>query len=137
MTLPSHVDSKEWISNEDTPDPKVLPVIHGWNILVRPVNVRSKTKSGIILPETTRDDIKYLNSVGRVLAVGPLAYSEKDKFTTGPWCKVGDLVVMPRFSGQRLIYRGVRMVLIEDQNVLMTIEKAEDIDAAQNLLNGV
>jgi co-chaperonin GroES (HSP10) len=135
MTLPSHVDSKEWISDEEVADPAELPVIHGWNILLRPVNVRKKTKGGLILPESTREDIKYLNSVARVLAIGPLAYGEKDKFTTGPWVKVGDFVVIPRFAGQRFIYRGVKMIIVDDQNILMTIKDPSDIDAAQNLLN--
>ena len=41
----------EWLSEDTVPDPKPLPSIPGYKILIRPVPIRSKTKGGIILPE--------------------------------------------------------------------------------------
>jgi len=40
-------------------DPTVLPHIPGYHILVRPVSVKSQTKGGIILPDSTVNDIAY------------------------------------------------------------------------------
>ena len=67
----------DWITNEDIPDPEVLPKIPGYNILVRPVSIKSETKGGLILPDSVKDDMAYLTTVGRVLSVGDLAYADE------------------------------------------------------------
>jgi co-chaperonin GroES (HSP10) len=126
------VDNKDWITDDKISDPEVLPKVHGWNLILRPVPIKNKVGS-VIVPETIRDDIKNLTNVGRVLAVGPLAYSDKERTGTEPWVKVGDLVAFPRFSGNRFVYRGIRLVLIEDTAMLMTLESAEDIDPTKIL----
>lgn len=57
------------------------------------------TESGakLFMPETFRDERKYTSGVALVCAVGPDAY-KGDKFAqTGPWCKVGDWVMFPRY----------------------------------------
>jgi len=59
-----------WNNNEEVPDPDVLPIIPGYHILVRPVSVKAETKGGIILPDSTREDISYLTTVGKVLRIG-------------------------------------------------------------------
>ena len=81
----------EWITDEDIADPNPLPEIPGYHILVRPVSVKSATKGGILLPDSTKSDMAYLTTVGRVLKVGDLAYKD-EKFANGPWCKEGDFV---------------------------------------------
>ena len=81
-----------WISQEETPDPDVLPEVPGYHILIRPISVKEKTKGGILIPDSTREDMSYLTTVGRVLAVGNLAYKDLDKFPNGKWCDVGDYV---------------------------------------------
>lgn len=64
-----------------------------------------KTKSGsILLPEETRDQDAWMTSIGKVLAVGPLAF--KDRVTLQPWpegiwAKVGDYVRCPKHGGDR------------------------------------
>ena len=73
------VNNNEWIENEDKPDPEVLPHLPGYHILVRPVSVKSKTKGGLLLPDSVKDDVAYLTTVGKVLSVGDLAYKDEDK----------------------------------------------------------
>ena len=68
------VNNNEWIENEEKPDPKVLPSLPGYHVLVRPVSVKSKTKGGLLLPDSVKDDVAYLTTVGKVLSVGDLAY---------------------------------------------------------------
>ena len=60
----------DWITGKESPDPKVLPNIPGYHILIRPVAIREKTKGGILLPDKFKDDAKYLTTLGRVLKVG-------------------------------------------------------------------
>jgi len=74
-----------WISDPiEVDDPEVLPELPGFHILVRPVSVKSQTKGGILLPDSTKDDMSYLTTVGKVLALGDLAYMDKDKFPFFP-----------------------------------------------------
>ena len=83
----------EWIDIEDeVSDPTNLPELPGFHVLVRPVSVKSKTKGGIFIPDSTKDDMSYLTTVGKVIALGELAYKDVDKFPNGGWCNVGDYV---------------------------------------------
>ena len=82
------IKNDQWISGdeEEVSEPSPLPVIPGFNVLIRPVSIKSKTKGGILLPDSTVDDMTYLTTVGKVLSVGELAYKDKEKFSTCAWC---------------------------------------------------
>ena len=89
-----------WITDVDeAPDPSPLPKIPGFHVLVRPVSVKSVTKGGILLPDSTKDDMAYLTTVAQVLSMGDLAYMDKDKFPAGAWCNVGDYVCYGKHAG--------------------------------------
>jgi co-chaperonin GroES (HSP10) len=129
------VNNNEWIENEDKPDPEVLPSLPGYHILVRPVSVKSKTKGGLLLPDSVKDDVAYLTTVGKVLAVGDLAYKDEDKFPNGKWCDVGDYVCYARHAGQKLYYKGVRLLLLFDDQVMMKVDEPTNLDMTYNLSN--
>lgn len=129
------VNNNEWIENEDKPDPEVLPHLPGYHILVRPVSVKSKTKGGLLLPDSVKDDVAYLTTVGKVLSVGDLAYKDEDKFTNGKWCDVGDYVCYARHAGQKLYYKGVRLLLLFDDQVMMKVDEPTNLDMTYNLSN--
>lgn len=124
----------EWITDEEIADPTPLPQIPGYNILVRPVSVKAKTKGGIILPDSTKSDMAYLTTVGRVLKVGDLAYQD-DKFNGKPWCKEGDYICYGKHTGNKFLYKGVQLLLIFDDEVKMVVEDAKDLDPTYNLSN--
>ena len=124
----------EWITDEEIADPTPLPTIPGYNILVRPVSVKAKTKGGIILPDSTKSDMAYLTTVGRVLKVGDRAYKD-DKFEGKPWCKEGDYVCYGKHAGNKFLYKGVQLLLIFDDEVKMVVEDAKDLDPTFNLSN--
>lgn len=124
----------EWITDEEIADPTPLPQIPGYNILVRPVSVKAKTKGGIILPDSTKSDMAYLTTVGRVLKVGDLAYQD-DKFDGKPWCKEGDYICYGKHTGHKFLYKGVQLLLIFDDEVKMVVEDAKDLDPTYNLSN--
>ena len=129
------VNNNEWIENEDKPDPEVLPSLPGYHILVRPVSIKSKTKGGLLLPDSVKDDVAYLTTVGKVLAVGDLAYKDEDKFPNGKWCDVGDYVCYARHAGQKLYYKGVRLLLLFDDQVMMKVDEPTNLDMTYNLSN--
>ena len=129
------VNNNEWIENEEKADPEVLPSLPGYHILVRPVSVKSKTKGGLLLPDSVKDDVAYLTTVGKVLAVGDLAYKDEDKFPNGKWCDVGDYVCYARHAGQKLYYKGVRLLLLFDDQIMMKVDEPTNLDMTYNLAN--
>ena len=129
------VNNNEWIENEEKADPEVLPSLPGYHILVRPVSVKSKTKGGLLLPDSVKDDVAYLTTVGKVLAIGDLSYKDKDKFPNGKWCDVGDYVCYARHAGQKLYYKGVRLLLLFDDQIMMKVDEPTNLDMTYNLAN--
>ena len=129
------VNNNEWIENEEKADPEVLPSLPGYHILVRPVSVKNKTKGGLLLPDSVKDDVAYLTTVGKVLVVGDLAYKDEDKFPNGKWCDVGDYVCYARHAGQKLYYKGIRLLLLFDDQVMMKVDEPTNLDMTYNLAN--
>ena len=123
-----------WITNEEeetTPD--ILPELPGFHVLVRPVSVKEKTKGGILLPNSTKEDMSYLTTVGKVIKIGNLAYNDKDKFPKGPWCKEGDYICYAKHAGQKIQYKEVKMILLYDDQVIMKVEDPKYLDPTFNL----
>ena len=135
QTLSKGLKNDEWIDSDEISDPKRLPTLTGYHILVRPVSVKAKTKGGIILPDSTKDDIAYLTTVGRVVALGDLAYEDKTKFPKGPWCKVDDYVCYGKHSGIKMKYQGVKLILLFDYQVIMKVDDPSYLDTSFNLSN--
>ena len=131
------VKNNLWITDpEEVDDPEVLPELPGFHVLVRPVSVKSQTKGGILLPDSTKDDISYLTTVGKVVALGNLAYLDKDKFPAGAWCNIGDYVCYGKHAGTKLFYKGVRLILLFDDQITMKVEDPKDLDPTFNLGKG-
>ena len=86
------VKNDAWITKNEQEDPDILPELPGYHVLVRPVSIKQETKGGILLPDSTREDMAYLTTVGKVVAIGDLAYADEEKFNKGPWCKIDDYV---------------------------------------------
>ena len=138
VKLGNALENSEWISDEDEASKlnvKELPELPAYHLLLRPVSIKKKTKGGIILPDKTKDDIAYLTTVGKVLKVGQLAYKDADKFPTGPWCKEGDYVCYGRHTGQKFVFKGVKLLLIFDDQVIMKVSDPTILDPTFNLSN--
>lgn len=123
------IPNDQFISAEDVPDPSPLPRVPGVGILVRPVPVRRKSAGGIILPDTMREDMAYLNTVGRVLALGELAFKDADIYKNGPWVKPGDYVVYTKFAGQKFWWKGVKLLVLKAQAIELVVDAPEFLDS--------
>jgi len=135
-TIGGSVKNDIWITNPvEIEDPKILPELPGYNIIVRPISVKSETKGGILLPDSTKEDIAYLTTVGKVLAIGKLAYKDTTKFPEGAWCKKDDYVCYGKHAGIKLFYKGVRLILLFDDQIMMKVEDPKDLDPTFNLTN--
>ena len=131
--LGNAIKNDMWITEDEVKDPNPLPEIPGYHILVRPVSIKGVTKGGIMLPDSTKDDMAYLTTVGRVLSIGDLAYEDENKFPNGDWCQEGDYVCYAKHAGQKLFYKSVRLILLFDDQVICTVEHPKDLDPTFNL----
>jgi co-chaperonin GroES (HSP10) len=131
--LSGAIKNDEWISEETVTDPDPLPTLPGYHVLIRPVAIKTETKGGIILPDHFKDDVKYLTTVGRVLAVGETAYKDPNKFPNGQWCKENDYVAYGRHVGHKFVYKGVRLILLFDDQIIMQVEDPTYLDTMFNL----
>ena len=112
---------------EVTNEKAKLPKPTGWRLLVLPFRMDEKTKGGIIMNESTLEKQQVASQCGNVLAMGPDAYGDKQRFPDGPWCKVGDWVMFARYAGSRIKIEGGEVRLLNDDEVLATIKNPEDI----------
>ena len=118
--LGKFIPDSEWITDSNIPDP-VPPPCPGWQIIVRPIAIQPKTKGGIILTQTAIADAKYLQTVGKVLAVGTQAYKDEEIFGKGakPWCKVGDYIAYRKLAGQKFWWERVQLVIMNDKDMIL------------------
>jgi co-chaperonin GroES (HSP10) len=104
-----------------------LPEPSGWRLLVLPFTPKEKTKGGIIIAQESLEKLRIATNCGYVIKLGPLAYHDKEKFPTGPWCKKGQWVIFARYAGSRLPIEGGEVRLLNDDEVLGTIENPESV----------
>ena len=83
-------------------EPGVKPL--GSRVLVQVRTPETKSKGGIILTENDKDTQYWNTSVAKVVALGPLAFKNRntqESWPEGAWCSVGDFVRVPRYGGDR------------------------------------
>ena len=114
------------VKSSETESPK-LPKPTGWRMLVLPFKMKEKTKGGVILAEDTLERQQVASQVGLVMAMGPQCYKDKERYPEGPWCKEKDWVMFARYAGSRIKIEGGEMRLLNDDEVLATIDSPEDI----------
>ena len=107
-------------------EPK-LPKPTGWRLLVLPFKMKETTKGGLVLAETTLERQQVASQVGLVMAMGPQCYKDKERYPEGPWCKEKDWVMFARYAGSRIKIEGGERRLLNDDEVLATIDSPEDI----------
>ncbi len=134
LILPKHVAErrikqveKEKETRRKPLEKMSLPKPTGWRIIVLPYKAKEKTKGGIILSDKTVTESQIATNCGLVMDIGPDAYNDKDKFPHGPWCKKKDWVLFARYAGSRIYIDGGELRILNDDEILGTIEDPEDI----------
>ena len=112
---------------EVTKEKTKLPQPTGWRMLVLPFKMNEKTKGGVLLQQETIERQQVGSQCGNVLAMGPDCYNDKKRFSDGSWCKVGDWVVFARYAGSRIEIEGGEVRLLNDDEVLATVQDPTDI----------
>jgi co-chaperonin GroES (HSP10) len=106
---------------ERMPDPT------GWRLLILPYRGKGKTEGGVYLPNKVVEEQTVSTQVGYVLKVGPLAYNDPEKFSSGPWCEQGEWVMFARYAGSRFKIDGGEVRILNDDEILARINEPEDI----------
>lgn len=96
-------------------------------IYVRPDEISTVTtndgkKISLYMPETISAHDKYRSCIALVMDVAKDCYMGEKYQDSGPYCKVGDWVVIPRNVGVQENYRGVPVQIIPENAVYAVIE---------------
>jgi chaperonin GroES len=94
---------------------KIKPL--GDKILVEVLEAEEKTKGGIILPDTAKEE----KSEGRVIAVGAGKTLESGKVQT-PEVKKGDRVIFGKWGGDDILIDGKKHKILKESDVLAVYE---------------
>jgi len=114
--------------SQETPTLEKLPEPTGWRILVLPYKGKGKTEGGVFIPDAAVEREALATVCALVLKVGPLAYKDPDKFgDSGAWCKEEDWVIFGRYAGSRFRIDGGEVRLLNDDEILATINDPADI----------
>lgn len=111
----------------DAPQPML------WRVLIRPKSPKRVSAGGIVLASQAKDAETYLQHIGRVVALGPLAgkserYRDPDDSTKLLHSvNVGDWVCYGRYAGQRIVHRGLRLLVVNDDEILARVTEPDVI----------
>ena len=67
------------------------------------------------------------------MAIALAIFRDTKKFPNGPWCKVGDYVTYGRHVGHKFVYKGLMLILVFDDQIIMQVEDPKDLDPTFNL----
>ena len=84
-------------------DPNAIPL--GARGLVQVLRPMKKSRGGLILVEETKETVKWNEQVAKVVALGPLAFKNRETgkaWPEGMWVKEGDFIRVPRWNGDRI-----------------------------------
>ncbi len=73
--------------------------------------------AGIVMPESATKREETATVAVQVVKIGPEAYKDPKKFPAGPWCTVGDFVIIRAYSGTRFVYDGNEYRLLDDDSI--------------------
>jgi co-chaperonin GroES (HSP10) len=137
----SVVSAGQSTENDEDIFPKVDPngEPFGSRVLVQIRRPKQKKGSIFLVEDTTKTE-QDNTCVAKVVAVGPLAYKNRntmEPWTEGQWCDVGSYVFVPKYGGIRWeipcegsdMYPGkVQFALFDDLNILMKVKNPRNSD---------
>ena len=109
-----------------------LPRPMNWKVLIQPNEIKAETKGGILLPDKVKENEQILTAHGTVMAVGELAYRERD--TGERWKQeivpqVGDKVTYGKYAGQKIVVNNVRFLLLNDDEITAILPYGVEVTA--------
>ena len=126
LIMPKHIwDGKK--KEKQKKDIEKVPQPTGYRLVLFPLKLEGKTAGGVLLTDTAIEQASIATNICKVIAVGPDAYMDKDKFPNGAWCKKDDWIIITKYAGARLSIDGGELRIINDDEVLAVVEDPRDI----------
>ena len=132
-TTPTKIDPPEYKSAPEQAAEQLskMPRPTGYRILILPYVQPPVTKGCILLTSDRVQQEQLATTVGYVVALGPDAYEDKDKYPAGPWCKEGDYVMFGRYAGAKISMQGednenLPLRLLNDDEIVAVVDNPED-----------
>jgi co-chaperonin GroES (HSP10) len=108
-----------------------IPKPVGYRVLIALPNVEETFgDSGLVKASSTVREEYILSTVGVVLDMGAEAYSDKERFPTGPWCKVGDYVMFRANTGTRFKVGKQEYRLMNDDSIEAVVDDPRAVSRA-------
>ena len=126
--MTEQVAVNEVVTDEEMEQQIPKPV--GYRVLIALPTIEDKYDSGLIKSERTLHEEKILSTMGIVLDMGAEAYSDKERFPNGPWCKVGDFVMFRPNSGTRFKVNGQELRLLNDDSIEAVVPDPKGVTRA-------
>lgn len=118
-----NVQLTQRIAEEADDKARQLPEPKGYRLLCMVPKIEDTYgDSGLVKATETVRVEEQTTVVLFVAKMGDMAYSDKERFPTGPWCKVGDFVLVRAYSGTRLKIHGTEWRIINDDTVEGVVE---------------
>ena len=94
----------------------------GFKVLIAVPELDGKTEGGVIMPDALKSMEETASIIGFVIKTGPEAYTDKERFPSGPYCEEGDFVIFRSYSGTRFKVMGKEFRIINDDTVEAVVE---------------
>lgn len=108
-----------------------LPTPVGYRVLVAMPKVEEAFEGSELLKSvTTKHQEQVMSIIGLVVDIGDQAYSDVDRFPTGPWCKQGDYVMFRANTGTRFTIEGLEYRLMNDDSIEAVVADPRGIQRA-------
>ena len=107
---------------EDSELQAKLPEPKGFKVLIAVPELDGKTEGGVIMPDALKSMEETASIIGFVIKTGPEAYTDKERFPSGPYCEEGDFVIFRSYSGTRFKVLGKEFRIINDDTVEAVVE---------------
>jgi co-chaperonin GroES (HSP10) len=128
MKMTEQVAVNEVVTDEEMEQQIPKPV--GYRVLIALPTIEDKYDSGLIKSDRTLHEERILSTMGIVLDMGGEAYSDKERFPNGPWCKVGDFVMFRPNSGTRFKVNGQELRLLNDDSIEAVVPDPKGVTRA-------
>jgi co-chaperonin GroES (HSP10) len=100
-----------------------LPKPKGWKLLCAVPPAEDTFDDSVLVKAAASQRIEeQTTTVLFVVAIGPDAYKDTNKFPSGPWCEEGDFVLVRTYSGTRFTIHGREFRMINDDQVEGVVE---------------
>lgn len=106
---------------------KQIPDPVGYRMLCMVPKIEGSFKSGLAKADETMKVEQQVSVVLYVAKMGPDCYKDEKKFPSGPYCKVGDFVVVRSYTGTRLLIHGSEWRILNDDSVDAVVDDPRGI----------